>query len=55
MSPVIPLLVEDSQVVEECERAVDWLDGELLCGGQLGMGWEMSLLRSWMGQGRGKR
>ena len=55
VSPVAFLLVEGSEVAEEHERAIDWLDGELLSGGRLGRGWEMGSLHVWMGRGRGER
>ena len=55
MSPVALLLVEGGEVAEERERATDWLDGELLCGGRLGRGREMGSLHGWMGRGGGER
>ena len=49
VSPVALLLVEGGEAAEECERAIEWLDGELLSGGRLGRGWEMGSLHVWMG------
>ena len=49
------LLVEGSEVADERERAIDWLDGELLGRGRLGRGWEMGSLHVWMGRGGGER